>query len=711
MKVKLISLLGLILAISIGCVMTILVLVKTVETVKMEHLEEYSKIVRLSLIKHREEVIREAESIFEHASSGNVSIAKDAKLYVVDDSGKPLDSTGKNLKFSEDLLFHLMTGDPIPAVDVEDSRLLVRVIKASDFNFDRFFVYEKDATNRLNHAFSFLSLHSDGLTKINGAVDVNLPDKLVRVAKSSWNPVSGMGDSNGRKTIVALSPFLDHMNWYTEGIIITSVERSQTISKVSSTIYLIVFSCVALAAVLSVTILKSRKETLLRNLRVSSLCILSVLLLLSFLSKQSVDNFVKGSIHEFFDQLKLYAREYVKNRSDVEELTKTFNFAALSHERTLLSSALVIRANLKKQIDRLGEFDFNRISHTLRGLKLFTTHFQGNYLVYLPIKTNTEGKGLNVFFTVFILCVGFGLFLLDFLVRNAENKLILRKTMKGYLFLLPGLSMFALWLLIPIVFSLYLSFHEWTMVDPLKPFLGFENFSNILKDDALIRSLKNTLVYTLNVPIGMAISLGVALLMNKKIKGINLLRLLYFLPSISSFVAISMVWQWIYNPEFGLLNYLLSLFKIPPQRWLSDPKTAMLSIIIMTVWMNLGYQMVIYLAGLKGIPNYLYEVAALDGANSWQKFWHITLPMLQPTTVFLLITSVIGSFQVFTPIYVMTQGGPAGATNVFVYHIYNTAWKGFRMGYASAQSWFLFILIFVASFIQFRLMGKTFYEE
>jgi len=198
---------------------------------------------------------------------------------------------------------------------------------------------------------------------------------------------------------------------------------------------------------------------------------------------------------------------------------------------------------------------------------------------------------------------------------------------------------------------------------------------------------------------------------DKKIKGINLLRLLYFLPSISSFVAISMVWQWIYNPEFGLLNYLLSLFKIPPQRWLSDPKTAMLSIIIMTVWMNLGYQMVIYLAGLKGIPSYLYEVAALDGANSWQKFWHITLPMLQPTTVFLLITSIIGSFQVFTPIYVMTRGGPAGATNVFVYHIYNTAWKGFRMGYASAQSWFLFMLIFVASFIQFRLMGKTFYEE
>jgi len=710
-KTKFISLFGLICSIVIICSMISWSLVKSAQAIKMEHLEEYSKLVRLSLVKQREEVIKEAENIFAQASSDNVSIPTDARLYSVDDSGKPLDSTGKALNFSEDLLFNLLTGDPIPVVDVEDSKLLVRVIKAQDINFDKFFVYEKDMTSRSKYSFSFLSLQSNQIAKIGETSNITIPEKILKVAKSSWNPVSGLADSDDGKRIVAISPFLDRMNWYTEGIVIVSAERSKTISKVVPTIYSISLFGAGLAVLCILIVMASKKEKILTSLRMCILCVLSVSVILSFLSKQSIVNFTEDSVTEFFDRLRVYTQDYAKSQKDIEELTKVFNFAAFNQGRSLVASALVITANLKKETNTIKSFDFDRISHTVRGLELFTTKLGETYLAYLPVKTNTEIKGLNLVFTVLIACIGFGLFLLDFLVRNAENKLILRKTMKGYLFLLPGLSMFALWLLIPIAFSLYLSFHEWTMVDPLKPFVGLENFLNVVKDKDLMRSLKNTLVYTLNVPIGMAISLGVALLMNKKIKGINLLRLLYFLPSISSFVAISMVWQWIYNPEFGLLNYLLSLFKIPPQRWLSDPKTAMLSIIIMTVWMNLGYQMVIYLAGLKGIPNYLYEVAALDGANGWQKFWHITLPMLQPTTVFLLITSVIGSFQVFTPIYVMTQGGPAGATNVFVYHIYNTAWKGFRMGYASAQSWFLFMLIFVASFIQFRLMGKIFYEE
>lgn len=709
MNAKIISFFGLIFTIVILVSILAFTLFKSVQDIQAESLEDYTRIVKLSLAKLRANTKSEAEAYFQDP---NLAITKDARFYVVDEKGNPLESSGRPLNFSEEFLFNLLTGEAIPVIDVEESRLIARVIKAADMNFDKFFVFEKDLTDDLKYKFFYLSLNSEGRVVFNGAEYMAIPEELLSIAKSSWNAASGLATSNdGKKYIMAVSPFLDHMGWMAEGVIVATENRATVISQVKGHFYAIFVMGVLLAVVCFIMVARSRKEKIINVLRVCSLLVIVFGIGMAFVVKNALSNFASVSISRFFDQLAVHLENYVHTQEDFEELVKNINCAVFNKDGQLITSALTIKANLKKDMDKLARADFESLSHTMRGLKVFTTIANDYRIAYLPTRINVITKNSTVISTVLICCISFGLFVLNFMVKNAENRLLLRKTFKAYLFLLPGISMFVLWQLIPIAFSLYLSFHEWTMVDPLKPFVGLQNFLNIFKDDKLLRSLKNTAIFTLNVPIGLALSLGVALLMNRKIKGINLLRLLYFLPSISSFVAISIVWQWIYNPEFGLLNYLLGLIGIPPQKWLSDPKTAMLSIIIMTIWMNLGYQMVIYLAGLKGIPSYLYEVAALDGANRWQQFIHITLPMLKPTNVFLLITSIIGSFQVFTPVYVMTQGGPAGATDVFVYHIYNTAWKSFSMGYASAQSWFLFLLIFVASVIQFRLMGKTFYEE
>ncbi len=273
-------------------------------------------------------------------------------------------------------------------------------------------------------------------------------------------------------------------------------------------------------------------------------------------------------------------------------------------------------------------------------------------------------------------------------------------------FLAPSLLHLTVFILTPIVFAGYLSVHRWDVVVPDKPFVGLDNFREMFSDESFWNALKNTLLYTLNVPVGMVLSLGVALMMNRRFKGIALLRTLYFLPSVTSFVAIALVWMWIYHPTFGVANFLLEFVGLGPSAWLNSTSTAMVSIIVFSIWLSLGYQMIIFLAGLQGVPEELHDAARVDGSGSWNRFWHITLPMLKPTTFFILITSLISSFQVFTSIYVMTAGGPVHSTDVIVYHIYQSAWEQLRMGYASAMSWVLFVIIVIATWIQFRLMGR-----
>jgi len=272
-------------------------------------------------------------------------------------------------------------------------------------------------------------------------------------------------------------------------------------------------------------------------------------------------------------------------------------------------------------------------------------------------------------------------------------------------FLAPSLLHLTVFLFTPIAFAAYLSLHRWDVVVPDKPFVGLANFQEMARDPAFWNSLKNTFVYTLNVPIAMIISLTIAVMMNRRLKGVAFLRALYFLPSVTSLVAIALVWMWIYHPTFGVANVALALVGLGPVQWLNSSSTAMISVIIFSIWLSLGYQMVVFLAGLQGIPEQLYDAARIDGANNWQRFWRVTFPLLKPTTFFILATSIISSFQVFTSIYIMTAGGPVGSTDVLVYHIYQAAWEELRMGYASAMSWVLFVIIMIATWLQFKIAG------
>ena len=289
-------------------------------------------------------------------------------------------------------------------------------------------------------------------------------------------------------------------------------------------------------------------------------------------------------------------------------------------------------------------------------------------------------------------------------VSAARNR---RKTARTALtFLAPSLFHLVVFIFTPIVFAAYLSVHRWDIVVADQPFVGLENFKEMAGDPTFWNALKNTFVFTLNVPLTMIISLAIALMMHKRLRWIGFLRTIYFLPSVTSLVAVGLVWMWIYHPSFGIANFLLGLLGVPPLQWLNSTQTAMVSVIIFSIWLGAGYQMVIFLAGLQGIPEEFYEAARVDGASTMQQFRRITLPLLKPTTFFILVTSLINSFQVFTSIYIMTAGGPVQSTDVIVYHIYQAAWEQLRMGYASAMSWVLFIIVMVATWIQFRFLGR-----
>jgi multiple sugar transport system permease protein len=223
----------------------------------------------------------------------------------------------------------------------------------------------------------------------------------------------------------------------------------------------------------------------------------------------------------------------------------------------------------------------------------------------------------------------------------------------------------------------------------------------MLDDRRFWSALTNSAYYTLlYVPASMGVALFVAVILNR-LKGSYFFRTLFFMPVISSWVAVSVVWITLLDPRAGILNYLLSLFGIPPVNWLGEPSNAMPTVVLISVWKNVGFLMVIWLAGLQAVPQELYEAAAIDGASRFQRFLYVTLPLLRPTTFFLTVTGIIGSFQVFSPVYVITGGGPRGATDVVVYRIYVRAFEGLDFGYASAQSWVLFLIIFGLTVVQF----------
>ncbi len=289
---------------------------------------------------------------------------------------------------------------------------------------------------------------------------------------------------------------------------------------------------------------------------------------------------------------------------------------------------------------------------------------------------------------------------------NLDRPVMMRKLYTGYLFILPALIWLVWWRMGPTFFMGFLSFHKWSVLTPAKPYVGLHHYNLIAQDEKFWNAMGNTLVYITQIPLGMAIALALAMALNQQIRGIRVLRTIYYMPAVTSIVVVSLMWKLLYNKDLGVFNYLLDFIGLGPYGWLQSPNMAMPSIMAMAVWLGLGARMLLFLAGLQSIPNELYEAANVDGAGGWHKFWHITLPLLAPTTFFVLVTSVIQSFQVFGPIYVLTDGGPAGATDVAVYRIYFEAWQNLRFGYASAETVILFACLFVVTALQFRYFGR-----
>lgn len=277
--------------------------------------------------------------------------------------------------------------------------------------------------------------------------------------------------------------------------------------------------------------------------------------------------------------------------------------------------------------------------------------------------------------------------------------------MSALLFLSPTLVVFTTFILFPVIFSFYLSFQKWNMFSSESTFVGFDNYIRMFKSEEFWQVLKNTAVYTFGtIPLNMGFSLMVAYVLNKKIIGKKFLRTAFFAPVIISPVAAAVIWRWLYDPNFGLINWFIALFGIGPINWLNDPTAAMFALIIMGVWKTFGYNMVLFSAGLQGIPETYYEAALIDGASGWTRFWKITIPLLSPTTFFIMVMSMIGSFQVFDIVYVLTSGGPLGSTKVLVFYVYEHAFKFFEMGYASAVAYVLFAILFIFTMLQMKYM-------
>ena len=294
--------------------------------------------------------------------------------------------------------------------------------------------------------------------------------------------------------------------------------------------------------------------------------------------------------------------------------------------------------------------------------------------------------------------------------RKRQGSLLRREALDGYIFILPWIIGFVVFIAGPMVASFLISFMRWEIVTP-PAWVGVEQYRKLFNDSRFYLSLYNTAYYVfIGVPLHLLLALLAAMAMNLNLRGIRFYRTIYFIPSITPVVASSQLWLWIFNPEFGLANAALTALGLPRLFWLQDPALAKAAFIIMSFW-SIGGQMVILLAGLKGIPRTLYEAAEIDGAGRWASFRHITLPMLSPAIFFNLILAIIGAFQVFTQSYIITGGGPENATLFYVLYLYRMAFENFQMGYASAMAWVLFLIILLFTFVQFRLSDRwVFYE-
>jgi multiple sugar transport system permease protein len=280
----------------------------------------------------------------------------------------------------------------------------------------------------------------------------------------------------------------------------------------------------------------------------------------------------------------------------------------------------------------------------------------------------------------------------------------------AYLFILPGVLVFSVFTFGAFVFAVWLTFRRWSIIEPEKPFVGTQNYRDLLQDERFGQAIFNTLYFTgASVPLTMAIGLLLALLLNQPLRGRGLLRTAYYLPVITPFVVAAIIWKWLYNGDFGLFNYYLLQAHLidQPLLWLSSKELAMPAVIMMTIWAGVGFSMVVYLAGLQAIPEELYESSKLDGAGALARLWYITIPLLRPSTLFLAVLGIIGSVQVFTQIFVMTSGGPVNRTTTMVYYMYLWGFKYYDLGYASTLAIALFAMLLVFTAVQLRVLRQA----
>lgn len=290
-----------------------------------------------------------------------------------------------------------------------------------------------------------------------------------------------------------------------------------------------------------------------------------------------------------------------------------------------------------------------------------------------------------------------------------KNRMFWRRNIEGYLFISPWIIGFVVFTAGALLGSFSISLTKWNIVGTPE-IVGLANYQKMVEDRFFWQSIKVTLYYLLNVPLNVVLGLLLALLLNQKVKGLFVFRTIFFLPSVASGVAVSLLWMWIFNPRFGIINVLLKKIGIIGPLWLGSEAWAIPALIIMSIW-GVGGGMLIYLGALQGIPTAFYEAATLDGAGAWKKLLHITVPMITPVLLLNLVMGVIVSFQVFTQAYVMTDGGPNYATLFYVMYLYQQAFVWFNMGYASALSWVLFLIILVFTVIILKTSSSWVYYE
>lgn len=290
--------------------------------------------------------------------------------------------------------------------------------------------------------------------------------------------------------------------------------------------------------------------------------------------------------------------------------------------------------------------------------------------------------------------------------RQIPSQFTRRQWLFAYAMLLPVLAIFVYIRVIPIMRIFWLSFHSWDLISPVKPWIGLENYRELFGDELFRSALRNTTIFALaTVAVSVPISLALAAVMARPRRFFALYETLYFLPAITPMVPVTVAWKSILDPQYGLLNYLLGLVGIAPQPWLTDPNLAIVSVIMLSSWKIIGYNMIIFLVGIRNIPAMYYEASAIDGAGTWQRFRHITLPLLMPITLFVLVITTINSYNVFTQVYVLAsdvQGAPGYLVRVLVYDMWENGFRFFKMGYAAAEAVVLFVIVLALAFIQFR---------